>query len=114
MFCGFYLLFHYFMCLVCIFLLLKLCQQIQGVLCDCKCFALHFCYNYPHVFAICLPHLFKSSLLMIHSHYFPSPISLLHLSWNLQFQTLSLTWKLDLMVFMLVLSVWQGVTITTL
>ncbi len=43
------------MCLVCIFLLLKLCQQAQGVLCDYRCFALCFRYHHTHVLVVCLP-----------------------------------------------------------
>lgn len=65
-----------------------------------------------HKFAFCQPF----QIITTHdSLSLLSPLnSLLYLSWNFQLQIFSLMWKLNIMVFALMLGVWQGVAITTL
>lgn len=63
----------FLLCLVRMFLLLKLCQQVQGVLCNCKCFLLGFVAT-THTYLLFV-HPFKSTLLTIHFNN-PPPIFL--------------------------------------
>ncbi len=58
---------------VCLFSL-KLCQQVQGVLCDCKCFVLHLCYHHPHAFAIHPPSQNITTLIHPPHHFFVTTI----------------------------------------
>ncbi len=57
-------------------------------------------------------HPLKSSLFMIHYQYSLPPIFLLQLSCSFQLRTFPLTLKPNLMTYVLVLGIWQGVAIT--
>ncbi len=66
--CFFSIVLLFLMCFVCLYSL-KLCQQAQGVPCNCRCFAFHFATT-PCAY-LSFVRLLESLLLAIHFQYSP-------------------------------------------